>query len=174
MESDKPSTVITGHPSKDLLKLIETKQVYARSLHPKDRIEVVACLRDEGWGIPRIAELFHMSDSAIRKDIQKVKAQQAHRVKSINRDRLGGETLRLSEIIIQRALFNENYSLAWRIHCEAVDKLCQLGYVDLKPLPAQKHEFTGAGGGPVKYEIVEYKMPAEMRIDVNGGSASQN
>ncbi len=117
----------------DIVDLIQKKQLSGRNLHRKERLGVVAFLRNEGKSQYEIARLLEVCDKTIWLDCKTLKKNAAQLVKEISVDRIAGDLIREADVLTGKAKKKDEYALAWRIRCELIDKLQSLGYIYKAP-----------------------------------------
>lgn len=129
----KKITDFTKKNTIEIVELIQQKRLRGRNLYRKERLRVVAFLRNEGKSQYEIARMLGVCDKTVWLDCKTLKKNAAQLVKQISVDRLAGDLIREAEILVSKAKRDKGYGLAWRIKCELIDKLQSLGYIYKAP-----------------------------------------
>jgi len=129
----KKDTVFTQKNTVQLIELIQRKELNPRNLRRKERLQVVAFLRNEGKSGYEIARFLNFCDKTIWNDIKLIKRNAAYLVDEISIKRVAGDLIREADVLINKAKNGLDYTLAWRIKCDLIEKLQSMGFVYKAP-----------------------------------------
>lgn len=116
-----------------LIELITRKAFNPHSLTRKDRLQLVAFLRQEGKSQYEIARFLGFCDKTIWRDCRDIKRNAAQLVDEISLRQVTGDLIKEADILINKAKKKEDYKLAWQIKVDLIDKLQSLGFVYKAP-----------------------------------------
>lgn len=113
----------------ELYQAIQQKRLGPYTLDRKDRLQIVAFLRNDGNSPQEIANFLGLCDKTIYRDIRDIKRNAAQLVDEISVRRVAGELIREAEILISKTKKAKDYKLTWQIRCDLIDKLQSMGFV---------------------------------------------
>ncbi len=130
--------------SVSILTLLKDKKISGGDLPPDVRLTIVQILR-QTYTQAEIAELLHLCDRTIERDVKKLKDESVKLVADISIDKMAGGLIRAASYLTVRAQKAKNLSLAWRIQCELIDKLQSMGYIHVEPKEIKVKAEAGPG-----------------------------
>lgn len=117
----------------NIFEAINTGILNPHKLKRKERLGLVAFLRNEGQTQEEIAKFLSFCAKTIWLDCRDIKRNAAQLVDEITVKRIGGELMREAEVLISKAKKAKDYKLAWQIRCDLIDKLQSMGFVYRAP-----------------------------------------
>lgn len=113
----------------EIIEKIQLKQFNPHNLHKKDRLQLVAFLRNEGKSQYEIARFLGFNDKTIWRDCKAIQKNAAQLVKEITIEKVAGDLIREANILIDKAKKKQDFDLAWKIKCDLIEKLQSMGFV---------------------------------------------